>query len=349
MIPTNPSQRMRLASTRVVLVLTLTGALLAPLLGTHDINLRFSRLLNAPPTMIHVVDVRGDLRAPFVHPWRLVDQLEQRYEPEVNVAVPLAWFTGGHLLASSDDGGAPFLPLGTDSYGRDVFARLLSGAQTSVGLSLVAACGALGLGALIGAWAGYRGRLMDDAMMRVSDVLLVLPGIYVALALRAVLPLVLAPREVFTLLAAIFAILGTPIVTRGVRAIVRVERRQDYIVAAESLGASPFRVIVRHLIPATAGFLQSQLTLLVPAFIVAEATLSYVGLGFPESVASWGTMLQEASSVRALADFPWLLSPAVAMFLLVLGLNVVGDTVNDRTNRHVDPFVTGPRAAAPYN
>src|SRR5258707_1137102 len=160
--------------------------------------------------------------------------------------------------------------------------------------------------------------------MRATDFVMVLPAMYVALALRAVLPLVLSAQEVFWLLAAIFAILGAPFIARGVRSIVRTERRLEYAVAAEALGANAVRLLLRHLLPATRGFVAVQITLLVPAFIVAEATLSYVGLGFPEPVASWGTMLHEASTnIRVFADFPWLLSPAAAMFLVVLGVNLV--------------------------
>jgi peptide/nickel transport system permease protein len=135
--------------------------------------------------------------------------------------------------------------------------------------------------------------------------------------------LVLLPMEVFVLLVVIFAVVGAPFVARGIRAIVRSEKQLDYAVAAASLGAGHTRVLLRHLLPAARGFIGVELTLLVPAFIVAEATLSYVGLGFPDPIASWGTMLHDASSIRAFADFPWLLSPAAAMFLLVLGLNLV--------------------------
>src|SRR5205823_5782203 len=159
--------------------------------------------------------------------------------------------------------------------------------------------------------------------MRISDFVLVLPAMYVALALRSVLPLVLGPRVVFLLLAGIFAIVGAPFFARGVRAIVRSERRQDYAVAAISLGASDAWVLARHLLPAAGGFIVVQITMLVPAFIIAEATLSYVGLGFPDPAASWGTMLHDASNIRTFADFPWLLSPAVAMFVVILGLNVI--------------------------
>ena len=159
--------------------------------------------------------------------------------------------------------------------------------------------------------------------LRATDVVMVLPGMYVVLALRAVLPPKLEPEVVFALLALIFAIVGAPFIARGVRAIVRAERALDYASAAQALGAGGVRLLVRHLLPAARGFIAIEITLLVPAFIVAEATLSFVGLGFPEQLASWGTMLHDASSnVGVFASFPWLLSPAAAMFLVVLGLNL---------------------------
>jgi peptide/nickel transport system permease protein len=158
--------------------------------------------------------------------------------------------------------------------------------------------------------------------MRATDFMMVLPAMYVALALRAVLPLVLSPVAVFALMASIFAIVGAPFIARGVRAIVKSERRSDYASSAQAAGAGGLRLLMVHLLPATRGFLAVELTMLVPAFIVAEATLSYVGLGFPEPIASWGTMLHDAANVSVFADFPWLLSPAAAMFLVVLGLNL---------------------------
>jgi peptide/nickel transport system permease protein len=238
--------------------------------------------------------------------------------------VPLEWFSAGHIVRSSNESAAPLLLLGADSYGRDVFTRLLFGARTSLALAATAALGATLIGAILGGLAGFAGGLIDDAVMRTTDFVMVLPTIYVALALRAVLPLVLTGPQVFALLAAIFAVVGAPFVARGVRAIVRSERRLEYASAAQALGASDLRLLVRHLLPAARGFLAVQMTLLIPAFIIAEATLSYVGLGFPDPVASWGTMLHDASSnIRVFADFPWLLSPAAAMFLVVLGVNLV--------------------------
>lgn len=305
-----------------VLGAVVLSAILAPLLATHDPDVRFEQLLNAPPTVIHLVDTRGRLRLPFVHPWIRVNQLEQRYEPDRSADVPLIWFVG-RLVRSSDEARAPFLPLGSDSFGRDVFSRLLFGARLSLGLSITSALFAMCLGAAFGAVAGYAGGATDALLMRSTEFVIVLPVMYAVLALRAIMPLVLTSRAVFVMLLTIFAVLGAPTIARGVRAIVRSERHRDYAVAAASLGASHTRLLVRHLLPSTRGFLATQVTLLMPAFIVAEATLSFVGLGFPDPVPSWGTMLHEASNLRALADFPWLLSPAAAMFLVVFSLNVL--------------------------
>ncbi len=298
-------------------------ALAAPFLAPHPVDARFDRLLNAPPTLPHVRDDAGTWHAPFVYPWILVNQLEQQYEQDRATRVPLRWLQGGRLVQAAGGDRAPLLWLGADSFGRDVFSRLLYGARVSLALAVISALGAVVIGGALGGLAGYAGGAVDDALMRATDFVMVLPAMYVALALRSVLPLVLAPQLVFVLLASIFTVVGTPFVARGVRAIVRSERRLDYAVAAHALGATPTRALVRHLLPAARGFIAVEITTLVPAFIIAEATLSYVGLGFPDPVASWGTMLHDASSVRAFADFPWLLSPAAAMFLVVLGLNLL--------------------------
>jgi peptide/nickel transport system permease protein len=298
------------------------AGLLAPWIAPHGPNTRYPDLLNAPPTRVRVVDDTGAWRGPFIYRWTRLSQLEQRYAEDRSHAVPLDWFSSGRLAQSTDDARAPLMLLGTDSYGRDLLARVLYGARTSLGLALVAAIGATLLGGLLGATAGYAGGALDDALMRGSEFVLVLPTMYVALALRAVMPLVLPAGAVFALLAAIFAVVGAPFISRGVRGIVRSERRLDYASAVAALGAGHVRIVALHLLPAAAGFIAAQLTMLVPGFIVAEATLSYVGLGFPPEVPSWGTMLQEASTIRAIGDFPWLLSPAAAIFIVVLALNV---------------------------
>ncbi len=304
-------------------VLIALVALLAPWVAPSDPSFTYTGLLNAPPTRPHLRDADGSWHSPFVYPWRRISQLEQTYEEDRQMRVPLVWFSSGRLLQSSQPERAPLLLAGADSLGRDVFSRTIHGARLSLGVALVAALGALVIGVAAGSVAGYAGGVVDDLLMRGSEVVLVLPTIYVVMALRSVLPLVLTPAAVFTLLVLLFSIVGAPIVARAVRGVVRSERRRDYATAAESLGASPARVLGRHLLPAAAGVVFVQLITLVPGFIVAEATLSYVGFGFPDSVATWGTMLHEATNVRAIADFPWVLAPVVAMFLVVFGMNAV--------------------------
>src|SRR5215210_1012858 len=285
-------------------------ALFAPYLAPYDAADAFRGFLHAPPMRLHL-----DGASPVVHPLVLADRLEQRFEPDVTRTVKLPWLERNRET--------PVFLLGADDFGRDVLSRLLYGARTSIGLSLFATLGAITIGALAGAWAGYRGGWVDESVMRVADFVLVLPVIYVVLVLRAVLPLVLPASTVFLLVSWIFVLVGWPFVAKGVRAIVAGERNREYVQAARSLGAGPIRILVVHLIPACAGHLLVQATLLLPAFILAEATLSFIGLGFPDPVASWGTMLAGAGNYNAVARFPWTLAPAAAIFLVVLGTNLL--------------------------
>jgi peptide/nickel transport system permease protein len=307
-----------------LLVLIALAALAAPWLAPNPPNRRFDDLLYAPPTPVHIFS--DGLHAPFVNPWRLVSRLERRFEADASTHVALRWFTAGTLVTADPDADAPLLFLGADGYGRDIFARLLYGARATLAVSLVSALLTTILGACIGGLAAYVGGWLDGVLSRVSEFVLVLPAIYVALVLRAVLPLVLPPATVFALLIGIFTLLGWPIVARGVRAIVLVEREREYAIAAHAAGASDGRILLRHLLPASAGFLQTQASLLVPAFMLAEATLSYVGLGFPNTIPTWGTMLQDASNVALLGDAPWSLAPAAAIFAVVLGVNLLAQS-----------------------
>jgi ABC-type dipeptide/oligopeptide/nickel transport system permease subunit len=224
-----------------------------------------------------------------------------------------------------DDPDAPWFPLGTDALGRDVWSRLVHGARLSLGVALAATLGALLLGALAGALAAAGGRLLDEIVMRAAELVFVLPILYVVLVLRASLPLVLPASTLFAALVAVLAVAGAPPVARGVRAILAVELTRDYAMAARAAGAGRVRLVVRHALPAARPFLATQALVLAPAFVLAEATLSYVGLGFAPPAASWGSMLQEASTLRALADFPWLLAPAGALVVVVFALTLASE------------------------
>ena len=292
----------------------------APAIAPHEPGRQIVDMSYAPPMRPRIFDVEGRPRRPFVYPLRLVDRLTHTFAEDRTVRVPLHFFHAGSLV--NTDASTPWLPLGGDALGRDVFARLVLGARLSLGVSLAATAGALVLGALIGATAGFYGGRLDDLLMRLADFVLVLPAIYVVIVLRGTMPLVLNTWPVFWIMAGILSIVGWPFSARGVRAIVAGERTKEYAEAATALGASSWRILLRHLLPAARSFLAIQGTLLVPAFILAEATLSFVGFGFAEPTPSWGVMLHDAAQAGTLADAPWLLSPAAAIVITVLSLHL---------------------------
>lgn len=304
-------------------------ALAAPWLATNPPDRQHRDLVLAPPMRPHIVSDDGRWRRPFVYPLKLADRIERRYEEDRRRPTTLVFFGGGRL-ASPADAAVQWFPLGTDSLGRDVFARLLVAARLSLGVAAVSVLTALALGALIGGVAGLAGGTLDTVLMRVAELVVVLPGLYVVLALRAAMPLVVPAPLLFAMLVAVLALVGWPTVARGVRGIVSVESAREYVTAARAAGAGRWRLLTRHLLPASLPFVATQALILLPAFILAEATLSYVGLGFMPPTSSWGSMLQEAANVRAIAEFPWVLSPALAIAAVVFALNLVVEGARTR-------------------
>jgi len=315
-----------------ICVLLATLVLCGPWLVANGPEQQFVDFIYAPPMRPHVIDSSGALRFPFVYPLVLENRLEHRFTEDHTRIVTVRLFRGGRLLSVDPAATTPWFPLGADALGRDQLARLAWGARLSLGVALAAACGALVIGAIVGAIAGFAGGALDDLLMRVSDFVIALPAVYVVLALRASMPLVLTISQVFWTMAGVLALVGWPVAARGVRAVVAAERGREYAEAARAIGASRTRLLLRHLVPAARGFLVVQATLLVPAFVLAEATLSYVGLGFAESIPSWGVMLREAGQGRAFVDAPWLFAPALAIALSTLAINLVAGA-HARTRR----------------
>ena len=329
-------QGRRFATRAGLLVLALigAGAIAAPMVATNDPSTQFRDYVLAPPMLPRLVDAEGrwHLR-PFVYPLRVVDRLERRFAEDHARPVPLGLFVRGRLISfrfTRCNSKGPWLPLGADRLGRDGWARLIVGARRSLGVALVACLGALALGLAIGVSAGYAGGLVDLAAMRAAEFVLVLPVLYVVLAARAALPSTIPPSMVFTLMTAVLALLGWPMVARGVRAIVAREALQEFAVAARAMGASPARVVWRHLAPATVGFVRMQGLQLLPAAILAETTLSFAGLGFAPDAPSWGTLLHDASDLAVLNDAPWLLAAAGAVITVVFAINLASLSIDPR-------------------
>jgi len=304
----------------VLLGLTALSAVAAPVLSPTPSAAQHSSHPFAPPMLPRVRDAEGNWRAPYMPRLILTDRLAHAYAQ--GDVLPLRWFTEGRLVTSAD-ASHPLLLLGADGLGRDVWSRLLHGGRYSLGLAATAVVGATLLGLAVGLVAGWRSGWTDAALMGLSDLLVVLPALYVILLFRAALPLVLSPAALFALMAGVLALAGWPSVARGIRAIVVAERGQAYVEAARGFGATDFHVLRRHLLPAVLPFLATQAILLLPAFVVAEATLSFIGLGFAEPTPSWGTLLRDSFNLRVLREAPWLLAPAAAIAIVTIAANLV--------------------------
>jgi peptide/nickel transport system permease protein len=212
--------------------------------------------------------------------------------------------------------------LGRDTLGRDVLSRMLHGARISLGVGVATLLASLGAGVVVGAAAGYRGGWLDEGVTRVIDVLLAFPGLLLAIALAAVL----GPSLGNVVLA--LSVLGWTGYARLARAEVAALRRHEFVLAAEALGAGPGRIVVRHLLPVAAPALLVQATFGMAGAIVAEASLSFLGLGAPAPLPSWGAMIAEGRSVLLVA--PHLtLAPGIAIALTVLALQLAGDGLRD--------------------
>jgi peptide/nickel transport system permease protein len=302
--------------------------LLAPMLAPNPPSKQFDDRSYAPPMRVHLWH-DGRWQGPFVYPQVLRNRLMREFDEDRSTPAALRWFANGKVV-SIDPSHGPLLLAGGDALGRDVWSRLLLGARRSLGVVLVGVAGALVLGITIGGLAGTVGGRVDDWLMLAADFVIVLPGAYLVLVLRSVLPIVLEPAEIFAWMAVVFAFAGWPHVARGVRAIVAAERAREYAEAARASGAGQLR-LMSQLVPAARGFLLVELVLLVPALLVAEVTVSFLGLGFPEHAASWGTMLQDAAQVTVLSRAPWVLAPAFAVFVVTLALHLAAGSRFERS------------------
>ena len=235
-----------------------------------------------------------------------------------------------HLLASPTGG---FFPLGTDHAGRDLLSRLLHGARVSLTVGLIGAAITFVFGLLIGGAAGYFGGVVDNLLMRFTEVLIAFPGFYLLLALRGTFPPTLNSVQVYFLIVLIVSFVGWGSLARIVRGMVLSLRSEDYVLSARALGLGPFKIIRRHVLPNTFSFVIVQVTLTIPSFILGESALSFLGLGITEPQSSWGLMLSASRSYRVVQDFPWILVPGVCIFLAIMAWNFVGDGVRDA----VDP------------
>jgi peptide/nickel transport system permease protein len=338
-----------------VLIVFYLLALLAPFVAPYSEEEMDRRRYFHPPHDIHWIDAEGRFHLrPFVRQTRLANPSAFTYEEVPGADRPIRFFVRGaeysllgglvrsnlHLFGV-EDGDRIYL-LGTDSFGRDEFSRLLYGGQVSLTVGLVGILISFSLGLLLGGISGYFGGFTDSAIMRTTELLLSIPSLYLIIALRAVFPIDLPSQQVYLGIVAILAFIGWAGLARVIRGLVLSIRRNEYVTAAEALGVSRFRIITRHILPNTWSFVIVAATISVPGYILGEVVLSFLGVGVQEPASSWGNMLNQARSIRALTSFPWLLYvPGLAIFLTVMAFNFLGDGLRDA----LDPRrVTGGRS-----
>ena len=323
----------------VILILFYAAALFAPFLAPYASELQDRDRFFHPPTPVHFRDAEGGWTRPFVYGTRLADRLRTRYQDEpqrypVRLFVrgspyKLLWLipTDVHLFGV-DAPGKIYL-LGADQFGRDVFSRLLFGGRVSLSVGLLGILITYSLGLVLGGMAGYYRGIVDNLLMRLSEVMMSVPALYLILAMRAAFPADLRSDLTYLIIVLILSLVLWASLARIIRGMVLSLRENEYVLAAEALGVPSFRIILRHILPNTLSFVIVAATLSVPGYILGEVALSFLGAGIQEPVASWGNMLQQAQSVKALTTYPWLLAPGVFIFLTVLAFNFMGDGLRD--------------------
>ena len=287
-----------------------------------------------PPMRLHFADAQGRLHVrPFVYSLQLREGSFDQYEENRARAIPVKFFVIGaryqllgivqaHLHFFGADNERIYL-LGSDSFGRDQLSRFLYGGQVSLLAGLLGAGVTLFLGLFIGALAGYYGGWRDNVLMRLAELFLALPWLYLLFALRAFLPLSVGPLRAFFLIVAVIGTVGWARPARLVRGVVLSAKERDFVRAARGFGATDGYLLRRHILPETSSVLLTQATILIPQFVLAEMTLSFLGLGVPEPVPSWGNLLSSLQQYSVLISYWWMYLPAlliVPFFVGYLGL-----------------------------
>jgi len=236
----------------------------------------------------------------------------------------------GNLHLFGTTGAAKFNLLGTDEQGRDQFSRLLHGGRISLSIGLVGIAITFPLGMLVGGISGYFGGWIDSFLMRLVEVLMTIPSLYLLVALAAVLPPGLTSTERFVLIVLITSFIRWAGLARVIRGQVLSIKEREFVQAARAMGGKPFYIVLRHVLPQTATYIIISATLAVPGFIVAESVLSLIGLGIQQPDPSWGNMLSLATNASILVLQPWLVwPPALLIILTVLAFNLLGDGLRD--------------------
>ena len=329
------------------LIVLYVVALFAEFFAPYGLDTRNVESIYAPPQSVRLFH-EGRFVGPFVYnqSYQLnMETLKREYTVDASAPVPLRFFcqdepyvmfglihSQRHLYCSGDDN--PVFLLGSDRLGRDVASRIVHGARISLTIGLVGVAFSFLLGIVIGGLAGYYGGWVDMIVQRIIEVFQSIPSIPLWLALAAIMPVTWSPLLVYFAITLILGLLDWTGLARAVRSKLLALREEDYVTAAQLMGATPKRIIGRHLIPGFMSHLIASATISIPTMILGETALSFLGLGLRAPITSWGVLLTEAQNISVVALYPWLMLPVVPVILVILAYNFLGDGLRDAA----DPY-----------
>jgi peptide/nickel transport system permease protein len=304
-----------------------------------------------PPTRVHFFDCGGKFHLrPFIYVTKTAENDPTVYRPDCSQPARIGFFIRGdaytllgtfhsnrHLFGVE---AAPARPaglflMGTDGFGRDQFSRMLYGGQVSLLAGFVAAALSVIAGLFLGSIAGMYGGFIDDLAMRIAEIFITVPWFYLLIAVRAFLPLQISPVTAFLLVVGVIGMVGWGRPARLVRGVVLAERERNFVLAARGFGASKAYLLRRHLMPLTFRVLLTQMTVLIPQFILAEVILSFLGLGIGEPFPSWGNMLAQAQQYHVLVSYWWMLLPGLIPVPVFLAYHSLAETLQERVKSNI--------------
>jgi peptide/nickel transport system permease protein len=316
-------------------------------LAPYNVHTRNVDNIYAPPQEVRLFH-DGAFVGPFVYGRDMtldMNTLRRIYTDDTTDVQKLRFFCRGdsyrfwgmiegnvHVVCPAENG--ELFLLGTDRLGRDVLSRILYGARISLTIGLLGVMTSFALGIVIGGLAGYWGGWFDLAVQRVTEVLQSIPSIPLWLAMAAIMPADWSPLVVYLGITFILGLLDWTGLARAVRSKLLALREEDYVLAAQMMGAKSPRIIGRHLVPGFMSHLIASATLTIPGMILGETTLSFLGLGLRPPITSWGVLLTEARTVNVVALYPWLLFPVIPVIVVILAFNFLGDGLRDAA----DPY-----------
>ena len=322
----------------------------ADFLAYSDPNVSEAQRSLMPPQPIHWFD-DGRFR-PHVYGFKGARDprtFKRVYQADPSQKIPVRFFAQGfeyrflglipmsrHLIGvdpGRDAVGTIFL-LGTDVQGRDLWSRLMYGTRISLTIGLLGVTMSLVLGVVLGGFSGFYGGVTDTVIQRIIEILRSIPTIPLWMGLAAALPRDWSIFQIYFAITVIISLLGWTELARVIRGRFLALREEDFVVSARLVGCSQMRTIFVHMVPSFMSHIIAATTLALPAMIISETALSFLGLGLRPPAISWGVLLQQAQNVQTVAITPWLMIPAVPVIIVVMAFNFLGDGLRDAA----DPY-----------